>query len=82
MKKTKLNWKQKNLIILGALALVGIVGFLLVLSSIGTLDNDFITVSAQLSLNVRTCVVGVALMFLATGLFKMLFQKKGKYDNG
>lgn len=77
----KINKNQKKLITMGTLFLTGITGFLLVLSSVGTLNSDFITISAELSFNVRICVVGVALICLAVGLFKMLFQKKGgKYN--
>lgn len=56
------------------LVLIGLVGFFIMLNSIGTLDGDFITISTQLTLNVRTCVTGFALIALAINLYKNIFR--------
>lgn len=72
MTKTK---KQKNRgIAQFVLFIAGLVGFFLILNSIGTLDGDFITISTQLTLNVRVCVTGFALMTLSLNLYKALFN--------
>ena len=56
------------------LILVGLVGFLLMLNSVGTVDGDFITLSLQLSLNVRACITGFALISLAFAVYRSLFR--------
>ena len=72
---TKMTRKQKRKFVAQlVLFTVGLIGFFLMLNSIGTLDGDFITISTQLSLNVRTCITGFALITLATYLYKNLFQ--------
>lgn len=72
---TKMTKKQKRKFIAQlVLILVGLIGFFLILNSIGTLDGDYITISTQLSLNVRTCVTGFALIALALNIFKFLFR--------
>lgn len=72
---TKMTKKQmRKFVAQLVLTLIGIVGFLLMLNSIGTLDGDYITISTQLSLNVRTCIVGFALIALALNIYKMLFK--------
>lgn len=72
---TKMTRKQKRKLIAQlVLVLVGLIGFFLMLNSIGTLDGDFIVISTQLSLNVRTCITGFALIALALNLYKNLFN--------
>lgn len=72
---TKATKKQKRKFTAQILlVLVGLAGFFLMLNSIGTLDGDFITISTQLSLNVRTCVIGFALISMSMYLYKNLFQ--------
>lgn len=72
---TKMTKKQKRRFIAQlVLLLIGVIGFFVVLNSIGTLDGDYITVSTQLSFNVRTCVTGFALIFLAINIYKNLFN--------
>lgn len=71
----KMTRKQKRKFIAQAvLIVIGLIGFFLVLNSIGTLDGDHIVISTQLSLNVRTCVTGFALINLVMGIYKMLFS--------
>ena len=72
---TKMTRKQKRKMTAQlVLFIVGLVGFFLILNSIGTLDGDFITISTQLTLNVRVCVTGFALMTLALNIYKALFN--------
>ena len=72
---TKMTKKQmRKLVAQLVLLLVGLGGFFLMLNSIGTLDGDFIVISTQLSLNVRTCITGFALIVLALNVYKMLFK--------
>ena len=72
---TKMTKKQKRSFIAQlVLVLIGIVGFFILLNSIGTLDGDYITISTQLSLNVRACVTGFALITMAMYLYKSLFK--------
>lgn len=56
------------------LFIMGLVGFLLMINSIGAVEGDFITISVQLSMNVRACVTGFAVMCMAIYLFKSLFR--------
>ena len=71
----KMTKKQKRKFIAQlVLVLTGLIGFFLILNSIGTLDGDFITISTQLTLNVRACVTGFALIALAINLHKNLFS--------
>lgn len=70
----KMSRKQKRKFIAQlVLVLVGLSGFFLILNSIGTLDGDYITISTQLTFNVRVCVTGFALITLAIKLYKNLF---------
>ena len=72
---TKTTKKSKrNFIAQLVLVLVGLGGFFLMINSIGTLEGDYITISTQLSLNVRTCITGFSLISLAMYLYKNLFQ--------
>ena len=72
---TKMTKKQKRKFVAQlVLALIGLAGFFLLLNSIGTLDGDFITISTQLTLNVRACVTGFALIALALNIYKFLFK--------
>ena len=71
----KMSRKQKRKFIAQIiLVLVGLAGFFLIINSIGTLDGDYITISTQLTLNVRTCVTGFALITLVINLYKNLFN--------
>lgn len=72
---TKMTKKQmRKFVAQLVLTLIGIVGFFLMLNSIGTVDGDYITLSLQLSLNVRACITGFALMSLALTIYKFLFR--------
>lgn len=72
---TKMTRKQKRKFIAQLmLVLTGLAGFFLMLNSIGTLDGDYITISTQLTLNVRVCVTGFALIALSLNLYKNLFS--------
>ena len=72
---TKFTKKQmRKLVAQLVLVLIGLIGFFLMLNSIGTVDGDFIVISTQLSLNVRTCITGFALIVLALNVYKMLFK--------
>lgn len=72
---TKMTRKQKRRFTAQiVLLLIGLVGFFMLLNSIGTLDGDFITISTQLTLNVRTCVTGFALIAMALNVYKSLFK--------
>lgn len=71
----KMTRKQKRKFIAQlVLVLVGLIGFFLIINSIGTMNGDFITISTQLTLNVRVCVTGFALIALATHLYKNIFS--------
>lgn len=71
----KMTRKQKRKFIAQVvLFFVVLIGFFLILNSIGTLDGDFITISTQLTLNVRVCVTGLALIILALNIYKALFK--------
>ena len=71
----KMTRRQKRKMIAQlVLFLVGLGGFFLIINSIGTLDGDYITISTQLTLNVRVCVTGFALIALAISLYKNLFN--------
>ena len=73
---TKMTRKQKRRFIAQVvLLLIGLVGFFIILNSIGTLDGDFITISTQLTFNVRTLVTGSALIGLSLNLYKYLFRE-------
>lgn len=56
------------------LFIVGLIGFLLMINSIGAVEGDYIIISTQLSLNVRSCVTGFSVMCMAIYLFKSLFR--------
>lgn len=72
----KMTTKQKRKFIAQiVLVLVGLIGFFLILNSIGTLDGDFITISTQLTLNVRFVVTGFALVAMALSIYKALFKE-------
>ena len=67
---TKMTKKQlRNLMVQIVLILIGLIGFFLVLNSVGTVDGDFITLSLQLSLNVRACITGFALISMALTVY-------------
>ena len=70
----KMTRRQKRKLIAQiVLFLVGLGGFFLIINSIGTIDGDYITISTQLTMNVKVCVTGFALITLATSLYKNLF---------
>lgn len=56
------------------LFLAGLIGFLLMINSIGAVEGDYIIISTQLSLNVRSCVTGFAILCMAIYLFKSIFR--------
>lgn len=56
------------------LFIVGIIGFVMMINSIGAVEGDYIILSTQLSLNVRGVVTGFSLLCLAIYLFKNLFH--------
>lgn len=71
---TKMTKKQmRKLVAQLVLVLIGLIGFFLMLNSIGTVNGDYITLSLQLSLNVRACITGFALITLAFTVYKFLF---------
>ena len=71
---TKFTKKQmRKLVAQLVLVLIGLIGFFLMLNSIDTVDGDYITLSLQLSLNVRACITGFALISLAFTVYKFLF---------
>ena len=71
---TKFTKKQmRKLVAQLVLVLIGLIGFFLMLNSIGTVDGDYITLSLQLSLNVRACITGFALISLAFTVYRFLF---------
>lgn len=72
--KKKSSKQNRKFVAQSILILLGLAGFFLMLNSIGTLDGDFITISTQLTLNVRVCISGFALMALSLNLYKNLFQ--------
>ena len=70
----KMTRRQKRKLIAQiVLFLVGLGGFFLIINSIGTIDGDYITISTQLTMNVKVCVTGFALITLAANLYKNLF---------
>lgn len=72
---TKMTKKQlRKLVAQLVLVLIGLIGFFLVLNSIGTVDGDYITLSLQLSLNVRACITGFALISMALTIYRVLFK--------
>ena len=72
---TKMTKKQlRKLVAQLVLVLIGLIGFFLVLNSIGTVDGDYITLSLQLSLNVRACITGFALISMALTVYRVLFN--------
>lgn len=74
-KVAKVTKKQtKKFVAQIVLLVMGIVGFFMMLNSIGTLDGDYIIISTQLSLNVRACITGFALIVLALNVYKVLFK--------
>ena len=56
------------------LFIVGIIGFIMMINSIGAVEGDYIILSTQLSLNVRGVVTGFSLLCLAIYLFNNLFH--------
>lgn len=56
------------------LFIVGIIGFIMMINSIGAVEGDYIILSTQLSLNVRGVVTGFSLLCLAIYLFNNLFR--------
>ena len=66
--------QKKKLIAQGLLSTAGIAGFLLMINSIGAAESDYITI--QLSLNVRACVTGLAIMCMAIHLYKSFFNNR------
>ena len=72
---TKMTKKQvKRFVAQLVLVLIGLIGFFLMLNSIGTVEGDYITLSLNLSLNVRACITGVALIGLAFTVYRFLFK--------
>lgn len=71
----KMTVKQKRKFIAQLVLLaIGLAGFFVILNSIGTLDGDYVTISTQLSFNVRTLITGFALIALAVNIYKNLFR--------
>lgn len=68
------NKQKRKLGMQCALFILGLVGFLLTITSIGAVEGDFIVISTQLSINVRACVTGISLFAVAVFLFKALFS--------
>ena len=71
---TKTRKQLRKLVAQLVLVLIGLIGFFLVLNSIGTVDGDYIILSLQLSLNVRACITGFALISMALTVYKVLFR--------
>lgn len=53
---------------------VGIAGFFLIINSVGSIDGDYIVLSTQVSLNVKRCFTGIAMICMAMYVFKNLFK--------
>ena len=74
-KAPKMTVKQKRKFTAQLVLLaIGLIGFFVILNSIGTLDGDYVTISTQLSFNVRTLITGFALITLALNIYKNLFK--------
>ena len=51
----------------------GVVGFYLIINSLGSIDSDFITISFQVSLNVRRFFTGLTTLLVSVYIFKTIF---------
>ena len=70
-----MSTKQKRKFLVQCLLfIVGLIGFVVMINSIGAVEGDYIVLSTQLSLNVRNCVTGCALLCIAVYLFKSIFR--------
>lgn len=66
--------QKKKLLAQLVLFAAGVAGFLLMIYSIGTANGDHIDISIQLTLNVRACVTGFAIMCMASYLYKSFIK--------
>lgn len=55
------------------LLIAGIVGFYLIINSLGSIDSDFIVISFQVSLNVRRFFTGLTTLLVSVYIFKSIF---------
>ena len=55
------------------LLIAGVVGFYLIINSLGSIDSDFITISFQVSLNVRRFFTGLTTLLVSVYIFKTIF---------
>ena len=68
-RKKKTRRVVMNLILL----IAGVVGFYLIINSLGSIDSDFITISFQVSLNVRRFFTGLTTLLVSVYIFKTIF---------
>lgn len=68
-RKKKIRRVVMKLILLTA----GVVGFYLIINSLGSIDSDFITISFQVSLNVRRFFTGLTTLLVSVYIFKTIF---------
>lgn len=55
------------------LLIAGVVGFYLIINSLGSINSDFITISFQVSLNVRRFFTGLTTLLVSVYIFKTIF---------
>ena len=65
--------KTRRVVMKLILLTAGVVGFYLIINSLGSIDSDFITISFQVSLNVRRFFTGLTTLLVSVYIFKTIF---------
>lgn len=65
--------KTRRVVMKLILLIAGVVGFYLIINSLGSIDGDFITISFQVSLNVRRFFTGLTTLLVSVYIFKTIF---------
>ena len=65
--------KTRRVVMKLILLIAGVVGFYLIINSLGSIDSDFITISFQVSLNVRRFFTGLTTLLVSVYIFKTIF---------
>lgn len=68
--------KRRSIAVKIFLLIAGVVGFYMIINSLGSIDSDFITISFQVSLNVRRFFTGLTTLLVSVYVFKSIFVER------
>lgn len=68
--------KKRGIAVKIFLLIAGVVGFYMIINSLGSIDSDFITISFQVSLNVRRFFTGLTTLLVSVYVFKSFFIER------